>query len=413
MWRLSPFDWSEVNSGFPITAFHLQPIANTASGKSHFTSGVRSVDGSKLKSVGRAYLRFTRYGVGGLMTIIGVMMVAKGEPAFLRPFGVFFLIAGLLILPPIGRMMGERWPKLSPWYAAPLLAALSLLIGFATTVAGLVVWEKAHPEIVAKREADRKALASAATERKLAERQSQPPLKGLDREAMLVEARSALKNGQPERALTIVYDNAPPEMLTTDAEVKALIAEIEARIKASDATAGRSDFAEKVRAYWIPQVGGISQSPPASAPDVWNAIAKLEDATRALEDSKATSLDADGKDAQRNLRKAIAAKQRVLFPILRGAYGKIVGQAMWERDIDIRAGGAGNRSITWTGGIFAARANIARGQNEAQPHLVRLRFTHSTYEWVSGIGQRYTYTMDAPADDAVGYWEGGAFKPIG
>lgn len=320
-----------------------------------------------------------------------------------------FLLPSLMLLPPVASFAQRKWGVPASTGSHIGMVAISAGVGLAITVAGVVAADKAYPELAAKRLAEQKAKASAEP----ATTSDRPKAaKHLDRDGMLVQARGALASGQPEQALTIVFDNAPAEMLRDDAEVKTLVAEIEARIKANDASTPNSEFAEKVQSYWLPQVNGIAATPPASAADIWNTIAKLEDVARALEDSNASVLDANGKKAQRDLRNAIAAKQRTLFPILRGAYGKVVGQAMWESDIDIRVGGAGNRNITWTGGIFAARANIARGQGEVQTHLLKLRFVHSTYEWVRGIGERYTYTMEAPADDAVGYWDGDVFKPV-
>lgn len=376
---------------------------------------------SNSKSLAKALLGLFGYVLGTIVALSGISMVLAANPPSLRPVGLLLVLAGLLLMPPTGKRLGERWPKLSAWYTAPLLGGMILTVGLTTILVITADWEREHPEIVAKREADRKARQDAARAEAQAKVQSEaenaaPSISAgtthLDRTAMLDEARSALKANQPERALTIVYDNAPSEMLRTNAEVKALVEQIEARIKANDALVPNSIFAEKVQAYWLPQVSGIATTAPASAPDVWTAIAKLEDAARALEASNAMMLDQAGKDAQRKLQNAIAVKQRALFPILRATYGKIVGQVMWERDIDVRVAGAGNRRITWTGGLFAARANIARAQGGAQTHLLRLRFTHSSYEWVRGISERYTYTMDAPSDDAVGYWDQGAFKAV-
>lgn len=321
-----------------------------------------------------------------------------------------FLLPGLALFPPVASFVKRKWGVPASTGVHIGMVAISAGVGLAFTVAGTVAVDQAYPELAAKRVAEQKAKRAA---KPAATSSKADVAKNLDREEMLALARAALTSGQPERALTIVFDNAPAEMLREDAEVKMLVAEIEARIKSNDASNPNNEFAERVQTYWLPQVNGFAATPPTSAADIWNTIAKLEDAARALEDSNATLLDANGQKAQRDLRNAIAAKQRTLFPILRSAYGKVVGQAMWESDIDIRVGGAGNRNITWTGGLFAARANIARGQGEAQTHLLKLRFVHSTYEWARGIGERNTYTMDAPSDDAVGYWDGGTFKSVG
>ncbi|MCY1670177.1 hypothetical protein OVA07_04035 [Novosphingobium sp. SL115] len=351
--------------------------------------------------------------IAGFLLLIAFSSVLAGldkhDPSLPMILPLFGLPA-LALLPPVASFTQRKWGQPTSTGGHIGIVAICGGVGLALTVVGVLAIDSAFPELAAKRVQEQQLRA--ATERTAPPTTTGARKTHLDRAAMLDEARSALQGNQPERALTIVYDNAPAEILRTDPEVKTLVAQIETRIKANDISTHDSNFAEKVRSYWLPQISGIATTAPASAPDIWNAVAKLEDATRALEDSNATPLDQAGKDAQRDLRLAIAAKQRAFFPILRGAYAKIVGQAMWERDIDIRVSGAGNRSITWTGGLFAARANIARAQGEAQTHLLRLRFMHSTYEWVRGIGERYTYTMDAPADDAVGYWDQGAFKPV-
>ena len=62
--------------------------------------------------------------------------------------------------------------------------------------------------------------------------------------------------------------------------------------------------------------------------------------------------------------------------------------------------------------MFAAHANIASAEQNAEPHLLKLRFTRSAYEWARGIGEVNTYTLNAPRDDTVGYWDGGTFTPV-
>ena len=364
--------------------------------------------------------RILTVAVGLFLLLWGSVAIAEGQGVADVIMGVLVAAASLFAIPAIARKAALRFPIVSRSYGPVIAMAAVSMVGLVCFSIGVGLEKRFDPKAAAAREARVATLArereeadqSHETERRNAQQHKEAAQKQLSREETLAQAREALTNGQPERALTIVFDNAPAELLRNDAEVKTLVAAIEDRMKANDASALNSEFAEKVRTYWLPQVNGIATTSPATAADIWNTVAKLVGAARALEDSNAALLDANGKNAQRDLRTAIAAKQRALFPILRGAYGKIVGQAMWERDIDIRVGGAGNRNITWTGGLFAARANIASGQGETQPHLLKLRFSRSTYEWAKGIGERYTYTMKVPADDAVGYWDGSVFKPV-
>ena len=275
---------------------------------------------------------------------------------------------------------------------------------------------KQNPKIaslMAKIRADfTKSFGAQEADRMIREGLLPPSPKNLGRVDMLAQARSALQEGLPARGLGIIYDNATADMLRDDSEVKSLIAEINAKLTVADAPSAAQDYAETLRTHWLPLVKGIATTPPNSAPDLWNSLSSIEDATRALEEGDKLALDADGKKSRAELRNAILIKQRSLFPVLRSAYGKITGQAMWEQDIDVRVGGPGSRDITWTGGLFAARANIASAEETAQPILRKLRFAHSRYEWARGVGDTYTYPLSSPADDAVGYWDGLAFTPV-
>lgn len=275
---------------------------------------------------------------------------------------------------------------------------------------------KQNPQIVnlmAKIRADlTKTLGAQEADQTIKEALLPPSPKNLGREDMLAQARSAVRDGMPARGLGIIYDSSTPDMLAYDSEVKSLIAVINAKLTVSGASGAAQDYAETLRSHWLPKVKSIATAPPNSAPDLWNAVTNLEDATRALEEGDKLTLNADAKKARAELRNAIAMKQRSLFPVLRNAYAKITGQAMWDQDIDVRVGGPGNQTVTWTGGLFAARANIASAEETAAPILSKLRFTHSRYEWARGVGETYIYPLGSPADAAVGYWDGGTFKPV-
>lgn len=159
--------------------------------------------GSGLKSAGRAYLRFVRYGVGGVLIATGANIVAGNTPVYLKPLGLGLALAGALLLP----VTGARLARLSKQFEPPripfILAGAMLWGGVVLSVVAYNAWETAHPEIAAKKAADRKAKADAAAAR---ERDETARLAREEQAAVLA------KRGERQRALNAMWGQVTAQM---------------------------------------------------------------------------------------------------------------------------------------------------------------------------------------------------------
>lgn len=89
------------------------------------------------------------------------------------------------------------------------------------------------------------------------------------------------------------------------------------------------------------------------------------------------------------LKKTVQNIQSKEFPILRKEYVKEAKKIMWEHDIDV-SGSSNNRTINFTGGIFAANKNIKEFQENTHTILKNFRFRQANYRWYKGASE-FTY----------------------
>lgn len=161
------------------------------------------MQGSKFKSFGRAYLSFVRYVAGGVMIVTGVGMIATASPIYIKPFGLCLAIAGALLLPVTGTQLAKRSKQFEPWYVPLIMAGAALCVGVVFSVIGYNAWEKAHPEIAAKKEADRKAKADAEQAQERAE---------AARLAQQEQAVALTKRGERQLALSTMWGQVTAQM---------------------------------------------------------------------------------------------------------------------------------------------------------------------------------------------------------
>lgn len=98
----------------------------------------------------------------------------------------------------------------------------------------------------------------------------------------------------------------------------------------------------------------------------------------------------------KKFRRLCEQKQKVIFPILRKAYVKVLKDALWEDDIDVKYSGT---TISFIGGKFAANRNIAEFHDIARDALVKIRFKRVNYKWYK-YDEEYSYYTLYPGSDS-------------
>lgn len=120
---------------------------------------------------------------------------------------------------------------------------------------------------------------------------------------------------------------------------------------------------------------------------------------RLIRDGKASS-DTEILRLTKTLQKKVVASQLKNFPRIRKAYYKLVKDKLWKHDIDVTLGGANNTTLKFSGGYFAANANIKETQKSLQEILTSLRFKQTQYRWYNGQDE-YTYYKIESSKDAI------------
>ena len=370
----------------------------TNAGAASTNTEARSSGGAKVGD-GLAY-------AGGIgLILLGLLWLTtetKTPPLAHFAMGLMFLLPGVLMLPVTIGLLRRRFSSLAGGLPHALLVLGAFGAMFTLAVAG---GPRAAGQPATPTPPPPSSAAKAVTP-------DAPIPSNLDRSTMILQAKAELRAGHTERAMAIIYGNAPMEMLRTDREVRALIDEITAHMSTQVVPGQAEDFVDHVRSTYIPEVRELSQTPPADADTLWAIVDKLDEEARHIDEGDKLPPDPKVRQAVAELHAAMAAKQRVLFPILRRAYGDIMSRGLWKNDVAVRVSGPGYRALTWTAEMFAAHANIATAQEGAYERLMQARFTSSSYRWADGVGEVNIYRMKSPTDDAVGYWEGATFVPV-
>jgi hypothetical protein len=143
--------------------------------------------------------------------------------------------------------------------------------------------------------------------------------------------------------------------------------------------------------YSVELYKGAKASVVAQAPNDfrrWDAIAS----------EFIDSQDAKEKEIGMKAIKMLASTKARAFPLLRKYWGDAAAADMWEHDIEVRISGKGNTVVTFTGGAFAANANIKNTQGTLSETVEALRFKQTRYKWYSGDEEFTYYTIESKAD---------------
>lgn len=342
--------------------------------------------------------------IGGALIILGLMGVIFPDVSLeVRVGAALALLApGVLILPPTAIWLRSR-------HGFPPNTATRVWLVIALAIVGGVFLKLGWPTTPSPKPAQKPPAVSV---------QAKPVQKPAKPYAIITQgdpmfpAQEALNAGDVDRAIAILDGPTIPVDRRASPEAATLLAAIQAESDRQNGIDRAGDEMARIKDVWQPQLDAIPTAAPASAGELWDRINDLEEVAHELERSSGIALTPAQKGIRSRFKSAIMAKQRVLFPILRKAYGAVVGEALWSNDVDVRVGGPGNRTVTWTAAMFAAHSNIGDAQGGAQLNLLKMRFTHSAYRWAAGIGEVNTYTMSPPSDESIGYWEGSEFKKV-
>lgn len=127
---------------------------------------------------------------------------------------------------------------------------------------------------------------------------------------------------------------------------------------------------------------------------LFSAYAKLINQYKDNNDSRIKSL-------LNQFEKKVSQLQVSEFPKIRKAFASILADTMWENNITVVAGGTGNKTITFTGGIYANNKNISDSHSIIEENLKTLRFTRANYKWYK-YDEEYSYfDIKSPSDDKV------------
>ena len=245
------------------------------------------------------------------------------------------------------------------------------------------------------------------------ENQAGPAVKP-SREAVLADVNRLLALNTQDSTVEAMAEMTNTFGLTAinaDPELKALD---DRAIAAADAVSKpdqAQDYVERVNTYWLPMVKGISAPAEPTSEAIENEAMKFDEIATALNDGEKL-LSVPGVSASRKrLRAALVSRQVAIFPVLRKAYAKTSATALWEANMEVKSGGAGNRAIHWVGAVFADNSKIQEAEEAVLGDLLKLRFRTSTYQWIPEANGAQ-YTLQSPSDSDVGSWTGEQFDVV-
>jgi hypothetical protein len=210
------------------------------------------------------------------------------------------------------------------------------------------------------------------------------------------------------------------DMMTTAQKTDPRYASLYAKAQALNNSEQAADQVEgigyKIKTYWRPQLQQEPTTEPETVEEIWKREQFFELMAGYLDDDRIT--DGDGNDVPmpksaqmewNRFRAELSARQVKMYPILRRAYAKLIGQRVWSNDVYVRATG---RTITFTGALFAANANIQQAEDTVQQDLRKLRFVRSDYEWCKGCGGGSHYDLTSPSDAVIARWNDNQYEPL-
>lgn len=341
---------------------------------------------------GRVFSATIGAAAGGIACLFGLGLLLF-LPVSSKAVAFVFLLPGLIVLPPVTEIARKHLRFMRPTFVPPLAAgAVAFLM--------MIIVTPLLPN-----------LAGETTSRPAsgASRDVAP-----SREEVLAQVETLISEGttaSTTQALVVLNDAFSPTDLNTDPQLKPIMDRAKAVYEQASVEERAAAYAARLDGYWTDKLAELSAAPPTEPAEIWNRESVFADIARELEEGAEFKSNAAAARSMTSLRRALIAKQTTVFPVLRRGYGAVVGRAMWEQDVEITVQGGGGRTIRFIAAMFAANRNIASAQRNALPHIQKLRFSRSQYEWYRGSQYQY-YSLETPSDGTVGYWESGRFVEV-
>ncbi len=220
--------------------------------------------------------------------------------------------------------------------------------------------------------------------------------------------RAALDAGHPEQAAAIIADTPPDQW---DSKTTNLKLETDDRLK-DLMTADRSaNLVDEVAHNQLPRLAGISVSPTKDPNVLMARLEVLEGAARYLAEVPSDGLSPAQAAERSRLKDAISNRQVELFPSFRASFASGLDARLWDQDVRVSAVGSRSSTIRFTGSMFVTNANVRPVQEANREAMQRLRVRRAEYRWHSG-SETLSFTLSAPADAQIGFWEGQTFKAV-
>lgn len=332
--------------------------------------------------------------IGVLLILIGLAGLAgdRSVGSLFLSFGM--LTSGVLVIPPIVRIIRDRAAFYRPVWVPPMAAFSVVFLSMIVGAPMLAASDAASPEGKAR---------IAAEEAQTAQ----------DRETEIADIERLVTEGTVESTQSALRKLNADQFRDDIAEGGSLRTLFDAATAAAEAASARAEvdsYIARVNEV-MPKVEAVFTGRPETELVITLNLETFDEAARVLRDGQEFASDAEAREAMTNLRRAVVQKQTAAFPSMRAGYGAIKDQAVWENDMDITVQGGGNRTIRFIAGIFAANRNIAEFERNVRSILSQMRFRRTQYEWYRGSQYTY-YTLETPADSEVGYWIGPTFTAV-
>jgi hypothetical protein len=101
------------------------------------------------------------------------------------------------------------------------------------------------------------------------------------------------------------------------------------------------------------------------------------------------------------LKRKVSQLQVKEFPLMRKEYVGIIGKVIWENNVEVTVSGAGNKTIEFTGALFANNKNVTEAEQAIRDALKLFRFTRANYKWFKYDDEYTYYKIESESDSAV------------
>ncbi len=245
----------------------------------------------------------------------------------------------------------------------------------------------------------------------------------LQRETLMASMKKAIGVGDYTAAVTAsspFVDVADKDFLGLHEEAKKKVADKqEAERLAAERAVASSQAVGDVRGYeaFLEQAETDFKTTPANQADLetirkaTTLFSALAEAINKARQSAGALSREDVAYVKRIEGRLIALQQRTL-PGLRKAFAAKSARLLWESDLYVTAGGDANTLITFSGGMFAANANIQAFQDGLDEIVTKLRFKQTRFKWFKGADEYTYYKLATPADGKIAMFKFGQFEEV-